>query len=100
MPELPVERLVPADAERLRDVRLRALTDAPDAFGATYEGDKAHPMEKWVERLSNPASAWFAAGDGDRIVGLVCGLEEHPGQVHLLSMWVAPEARGTGLAPA
>ncbi|MFD1932189.1 GNAT family N-acetyltransferase [Nonomuraea mangrovi] len=98
MQEFTLERLGDDDADRLRALRLRALADAPDAFGSTYDKDAAYPREKWVERLSNPDSVWFVAvGDGQD-AGLVCGLEEHPGHVHLLSMWVAPEARGAGLA--
>ncbi|MEU6999933.1 GNAT family N-acetyltransferase [Nonomuraea sp. NPDC046570] len=97
MREITIERLGTQDGERLREVRLRALAEAPDAFGSTYEKDAAHPPEKWAERLANPGSAWFAAVDGGADVGLVCGLEEEHGHVHLLSMWVAPEARGRGL---
>ncbi|MFI6299241.1 GNAT family N-acetyltransferase [Nonomuraea sp. NPDC050790] len=94
MPEFTIERLTTADAERLREVRLRALTDAPDAFGSTYEREAAFPMETWADRLANPDAAYFAATSGGEIHGMVCGLAERPEQVHLLSMWVAPEARG------
>jgi GNAT superfamily N-acetyltransferase len=92
-----VEALTTADAERLREARLRALADSPDFFGSSYEREVAFPPDKWVERLSNPAGQWFAATAEGGIVGLVSGLEEHPGHVHLLSMWVDPAARGTGV---
>ncbi|GAA0945122.1 GNAT family N-acetyltransferase [Nonomuraea longicatena] len=92
-----IEALTTADAERLREARLRALADSPDSFGSSYEREAAFSADKWAERLSNPDGRWFAATAGGRIVGLVCGLEEHPGHVHLLSMWVDPAARGTGV---
>ncbi|MFI6393420.1 GNAT family N-acetyltransferase [Nonomuraea sp. NPDC050547] len=94
MPEFTIERLTTADAERLREVRLRALADSPDAFGSTYEREAAFPAEKWIERLENPDSVFFAATADGAIHGMVYGLAERPEHVHLLSMWVAPEARG------
>ncbi|MFE3454095.1 GNAT family N-acetyltransferase [Nonomuraea sp. NPDC059194] len=98
MREFTIEPLGTHETDRLRAIRLRALAEAPDAFGSSYAKDAAHPKEKWAERLSNPDSVWFVAVGEGQDAGLVCGLEERPGHVHLLSMWVAPEARGTGLA--
>src|SRR5215217_4526412 len=37
----------PGEGPRLRELRLRALADAPDAFGATLAGDEARPPEFW-----------------------------------------------------
>lgn len=92
---MTIERLGDDEGERLREIRLRALLDAPDAFGSTHARDAAYPPEKWTERLES--SAWWVAVRDGADVGLVCGLAEEEG-VHLLSMWVAPDARGAGLA--
>lgn len=98
MTEFVIEPLGADEGPRLREVRLRALADAPAAFGSSYEREVAFPAEKWAERLANPDAVWFVAtGDGVD-AGLVFAMEERPGQVHLMAMWVAPEARGTGLA--
>lgn len=94
---MSIEQLGNGEGERLREIRLRALQDSPDAFGSTYAKDAGHPPEKWAERLANQESAWWVATRDGADVGLVCGLVEEEG-VHLLSMWVAPEARGAGLA--
>ncbi|GAA2686898.1 GNAT family N-acetyltransferase [Nonomuraea recticatena] len=94
MQEFTIERLGPGDEDRLREIRLHALADAPTAFASTHDKEVAYPRDKWAERLADPDSAWFVAAD----VGLVCARQEHEGEVHLLSMWVAPRARGTGLA--
>ncbi|GAA2403296.1 GNAT family N-acetyltransferase [Nonomuraea africana] len=94
MQEFTIERLRTGDEDRLREIRLRALADAPTAFGATYDKEAAHPRDKWAERLADPDAAWFVAAGA----GLVCAKQEREGEAHLQSMWVAPEARGTGLA--
>ncbi|TDE34277.1 GNAT family N-acetyltransferase [Nonomuraea mesophila] len=96
MREFVMERLGPDEGERLRAVRLRALQDSPDAFGSSYEREIAFPADKWAERLKNPGSRWWVAERDGTDVGLVCVLLEDAG-AHLLSMWVAPEARGQGV---
>jgi GNAT superfamily N-acetyltransferase len=83
------------DWELLRAVRLRALADAPEAFGSTHAREEAFAEDDWRSRLST--SSWFVAMDGERPVGLVCGLP-NPQEWFLVAMWVAPEARGKGAA--
>ncbi|WP_165969509.1 GNAT family N-acetyltransferase [Nonomuraea terrae] len=96
MRNIEIVRLGPDEGERLKHVRLRALRDTPDAFASTYESESAFPAETWAERLTNPESRWWVARAGDGTdVGLVCLRMEETGG-HLLSMWVAPEARGSG----
>ena len=38
----------------LRDLRLRALADSPDAFGQTYEVERTRPDAVWRSRLERP----------------------------------------------
>lgn len=97
MQEIDIVPLGVGDQARLREVRLRALRDTPDAFWATYESEAAFPAEKWAEWLRDPHAQWWVAATGDGVdVGLLCGRLEESG-VHLVSMWVAPEARGAGV---
>ena len=35
------------DWARLRDIRLRALTDSPHAYGGTYEIESAFDEDRW-----------------------------------------------------
>jgi hypothetical protein len=35
------------DWEAIRDVRLRALLDAPDAFGSTYKAERGKAEPEW-----------------------------------------------------
>ncbi|MBV9869423.1 MAG: GNAT family N-acetyltransferase [Frankiaceae bacterium] len=94
-----LKRLAPDDWQLVREVRLRCLADSPGAFASTYEREVGYDETRWRQLLGS--GAWFVAVDGEAAVGLVCGF--HPddapvGQVHLVAMWVAAEARGTGLA--
>jgi len=48
-----------ADWETLRQLRLAALADAPDAFASTLEAEVAYPDEVWRQRAEGgPTSAW------------------------------------------
>jgi GNAT superfamily N-acetyltransferase len=87
-----VRRTTPDDWRTLRDVRLRALQDAPWAFGSTYEQEAHLSDDEWRERAGRPGT--FLAGDAGMAGGFVNG----PGLVRLWGMWIEPEARGRGLA--
>ncbi len=96
MQEIDIVRLGPGEGPRLREVRLRALRDSPDAFGSSYDREIAFDPETWAQRLANPESCWWVATRAGQDVGLVCVLLEEQ-DAHLVSMWVAPEARGAGV---
>ena len=93
-------RLADTEGPRLRALRLRALREAPDAFCATLEETAARPPESWTRQLRELAT-FVAVLEGDD-VGLVRGGPDgdRPGVAWLLSMWVAPEARGRGVGDA
>ncbi len=95
-----VQRLTPDDGERLRALRLASLRDAPDAFGATYDEAAARPSEGWRRQLVDLAT-FVAVVDGVD-AGLVRAgpVADDPGAAMLLSMWVAPAARGRGVGDA
>jgi GNAT superfamily N-acetyltransferase len=90
------------DWERLRDVRLRALSDAPHAFASTLERERVFPDEMWQDRAApNSDRTSFVAGDDAHFDALVtCFVEGGPDTVYLVAMWVAPELRGHGVAVA
>jgi hypothetical protein len=46
------EQLKSHEVSRLRAIRLRALQDAPDAFGATFEETRARPEDDWEKQLA------------------------------------------------
>lgn len=79
-----------------RAVRLAALADSPDAFGGTYDAAVAYPEKLWRDWCRQPS--WFAF-DGDEPVGMVRTARADGRDLpELISMWVAPVARGTSVA--
>jgi GNAT superfamily N-acetyltransferase len=94
--ELVVRRLSASDWEELRDLRLAALADAPTAFDSTHQRESSFGQDDWLRRLT-PQSVTAVAYAADEAVGLAGGYLN--GDVHeLVSMWVRPSARGTGVA--
>jgi GNAT superfamily N-acetyltransferase len=98
MNAVSIERLTSGNEERLRAIRLRALADAPDAFGTTYDEALARSAEDW--RLQLALFANFIAVAAGHDVGIIRGApdDERPDTAYLLSMWVAPEMRRQKIA--
>ena len=94
-----IRRIRPADAEAWREVRLRALQEAPDAFGSTYAETRTRPPEYWEERATasaaGDAATIFLADDGERLIGLAGGSRsaDRSDAPELISMWVDPAVR-------
>jgi ribosomal protein S18 acetylase RimI-like enzyme len=84
--------------ERYRMIRLRALADAPTAFGSTLEGERSLPESLWRDRLRGPDGVVFVAHDGDEWAGIVGAFvsDDAPTTAHLVSMWVDPAFRRRG----
>lgn len=103
---LELRLLTPADAAIFRDLRLRALREDPVAFTNSVEEFSQQPLDKVVARFrSDPAESFMLGAFQDRkLVGLVGFYREsqlklrHKGSI--VSMYVAPEARGHGLGRA
>lgn len=96
---LRIQRLEPGEGARLRKVRLASLADAPDAFGSTYDETAARPEESWREQIAS-LPTFVAVVDGHDAGVVRGGPDEMPGEAWLLSMWVAPAARGRGAGDA
>jgi ribosomal protein S18 acetylase RimI-like enzyme len=84
-------------------VRLAALADAPAAFGSTTAREVAFGEAEWWRRATSAPN--FIAWRGDEPVGLVTvigrgsdGEAGPPAEWELVSMWVSPDARGSGAA--
>jgi GNAT superfamily N-acetyltransferase len=99
-----IEQLGPDGAARLRAIRLRSLRDAPEAFASRFEDAASRPPESWTQQLEDLAT--FVAVSEGRDVGMVRGAPPgagpgaKPDMAALISMWVAPEARGKGVGDA
>ena len=97
-----VRRLMPVEWRELRALRLRALADAPDAFGATLADAEAEPDAAWQERASPADGVVIVAEVAGRLVGMALGGRSQfdKSAAHLSAMWVEPASRGTGVAAA
>jgi GNAT superfamily N-acetyltransferase len=98
-----VRRIRGDEALTLKRVRLAALADTPSAFGAAHAEEAERPEAFWEERARRGAQGQdrvtFFAVLNDDVVGLVGGLfSQEMAVVELVSMWVSPTARGSGLA--
>ena len=99
---LELRRLTPDQWDQWRAVRLRALAEAPQAFGATLaDWQGGNDVEsRWRQRLVNVPFNVNAVVD-DAAVGQVSAVPaELDGQVELLSLWVEPARRGHGIGEA
>ena len=89
------------DWQAMRDVRLAALRDAPQAFASTYEREVAFTEADWQRRIAGRGSFLAYAPElGTAPAGMAGGFEIAPGTIELVSMWVRPQARGQGIGQA
>ena len=86
------------DVDRLRALRLAALKDTPDAFGAKYEDEVEKPILDWQNRLKN--THWcFVVADGVD-VGLLAvdrAEKDRNSDCWLSSWWIHQDHRGSGI---
>ncbi len=100
---MEIRRLLTDDGERLRDIRLRALRDAPYAFSSSYEREAAYGPELWASGVAQSDGAQdgavFVAVEDGRCLGMAGGFfpDERRDAATLWGMWVYPSARGRGL---
>jgi GNAT superfamily N-acetyltransferase len=91
------------DAALLRDVRLRALDEAPYAFASSYTREAALGADFWAARVAESETATtgaiFVALDARRGVGMAGGFvpEDSPSDATVWGMWVEPNARQRGV---
>lgn len=97
-----IRRATEADAAAFRLLRLQALSEHPESFGADHESEAALPLLHWERRLSDPNGAVFLADAGGELVG-VSGIYR-PDRVKLRhngtiwGVYVRPERRREALA--
>ena len=105
---MEVRRLTEADAEAFWNIRLRALRDNPESFGASYEEILERGIASITQGLRKseaaPDNATFGAFDGKTLVGIASFQREgeikkrHKGVIW--GMYVPQELRGKGVGKA
>ena len=93
-----LRRAVPGDEPLLRELRLQALSEAPDAFGSTYDRELARTPSDWRRWMSPGVTFILDEPAGAR--GMVAAVRDETdlAVVHLMAMWVHPAIRGSGAA--
>ena len=102
-----IERLREDDWAVFRELRLRSLLDSPDAFGSAYGDESSWSEPTWRDwaagRWRGGIAAVFACRRDDGTpVGTATGAvyDAEPHIAHVYAMWVAPDARGSGVGRA
>ena len=77
-----IERLGPDDWQEFREIRLRALADAPTAFGMTLADAEQQTEDTWRARLDQ-GDPILAVRDEERLVAMGAGWHppEDPGRM-------------------
>ena len=98
-----VRPFMPHEWRTYRDLRLRALADSPDAFGATLAGEGTRTDAEWATRLQSGTDHQWSlpvlAEVMTEPIGLAWGrIHESSADVaNLYQMWVAPTHRRLGV---
>jgi ribosomal protein S18 acetylase RimI-like enzyme len=84
-----------------RDLRLRALEDAPDAFGDTLAEALTRPEQSWIDRahelaLDSEREVLFMAWERSRPRGSIY-VRLDDATAHIYGMWVEPAMRRLGV---
>ena len=100
---MEVRRARADEWEALREIRLAALAESPDAFGSTLAEEHDADESGWRGWITGGgwagAVATFVADGPDRFLGMATGFrpDDRPTIGWLFAMWVRPERRGEGI---
>jgi GNAT superfamily N-acetyltransferase len=110
---LEIRRIGPDEGPQLKALRLRALAEAPEAFGESVAEAEARDEAEYVARARAASDgdrrAWFLAelvegqasvAEDPRPVGLAMGRRRPPDDCMVFSVWVADAARQRGVGRA
>jgi len=101
MSDVTVRALGPEDWQAYRELRLRALAEAPTAFTNTAEQEQGFDEALWRARMTRSTRLLASADDaaeGGAAVGIVSVGQAEPDVAELFGMWVVPSSRGAGVA--
>jgi RimJ/RimL family protein N-acetyltransferase len=96
-----IRRLNKEDVAEVFPLRMRALQEHPEAFGASYEDEVKQGSERWEMTLTDENRAMFGAFVEGKLMGMVLiSRDSSKKRLHrmgIYAMYVAPEARQQGL---
>jgi ribosomal protein S18 acetylase RimI-like enzyme len=92
---LEIRLLTPADWRLLRDTRLRALMESPQAFTSDWRRERGLSEYQWRQWFDS--AAWVVAVERDQVIGIVALVDVPPEGLYVESIWVAPAHRQRGV---
>lgn len=97
---MKIRRALPDEWQLSRDIRLRSLADAPDAFCSSLDTERAFDEKAWRSRLERAHTVF--AWEGSELVGTATGKPDphEEGGREIVAMWVDPTHRKSGVAAA
>ena len=100
---IAVRALRAGEWEVWRWLRLACLREAPYAFGSTYQAEAAAQEASWRAKWIREPFSLRLVADMDGEPAGMCAVVPHPERAmapQVISLWVAPAARGRGVADA
>jgi ribosomal protein S18 acetylase RimI-like enzyme len=106
MTAVTVRSLGEEEWKEFKAIRLAALRDSPDAFVAKVDEEEAFDEDLWRLRMRRSVRLVAVPVDGNGnasgepvgVVSLGQGKDEEGRVAEIFGLWVAPDARGTGVA--
>ena len=101
-----LRRLEPDEVSLHRELRLRALQEAPNSFGETFADAVARPSSYWEDLTRSVTESgrhvMFLACEGNDVLGLTYGLLDRDASAmgRIGGMWVEPACRRRGVGRA
>lgn len=99
--EPQLRRFTVDDWQAMKAIRLEALLDSPQFFGAKYESEAPFTEEQWKNRLTDDRTrAHWGLYDGGDCVGLtgIVQLYDDAKGVYLIASYIRENYRGKGLS--
>ena len=97
--KIQISQAEPGDYKRVRELRLSALKDSPNSFGAKYEVLKERPDNYWQQVLK--ASSWCLVSIDGIDIGLLAvdrADKDRNSDCWLSGWWITPTHRGQGVS--
>jgi ribosomal protein S18 acetylase RimI-like enzyme len=100
--DVHIRRFTAYEWQVYKDLRLRALADAPDAFGSTLASEQTRPDDDWAARLAGGVASGLQLPLLAEVDGAPAGLtwaridDNDSSMGHIYQVWVAPEYRRLG----
>ncbi|MEX1001816.1 MAG: GNAT family N-acetyltransferase [Crocinitomicaceae bacterium] len=88
--------VIPAEWGKLKDIRIRAVTDSPQAFGDTLAETEERTESMWLEWIQN--AKIYVIESSDRFVALAIFKQDIDGVWMINGAWTDPAFRQKGLS--